>query len=144
MSKKYISVIIFVVVALAIAVIIAALMPSATTNPATTGTSAGIETTNPNSSGTVTTPSNSTNGTVGSKTYTLADVAKHNVQTNCWTTVNGGVYDVTTWIKQHPGGAQAIIGLCGIDGSDAFNGQHGGERRPASELASFKIGDLAK
>jgi cytochrome b involved in lipid metabolism len=100
--------------------------------------SAGVETTNPNTPATAGTP------TTGAKTYTRADVAKHNVQTDCWTTVNGGVYDVTTWIKQHPGGAQAIIGLCGIDGSDAFNGQHGGERRPASELALFKIGDLAK
>ena len=52
------------------------------------------------------------------------------------------MYDVTSWISQHPGGEQAILGLCGIDSSDAFNGQHGGQRRPATELASFKIGIL--
>jgi cytochrome b involved in lipid metabolism len=69
---------------------------------------------------------------------------KHNSKADCWTTINGGVYNVSAWIAKHPGGAEAIIGLCGIDGSDAFNGQHGGERRPATELAGFKIGDLAK
>ena len=74
--------------------------------------------------------------------YTLADVAKHSNKSDCWTTINGGVYNVTSWINQHPGGEQAIIGLCGIDGSSAFNGQHGTQKRPASELASFKIGIL--
>lgn len=78
------------------------------------------------------------------KTYTLADVKKHATQTDCWTTVNGSVYNVTPWIAQHPGGAKAIISLCGIDGSDAFNGKHGGQARPESELASFKIGTLVK
>ncbi len=76
------------------------------------------------------------------KTYILAQVATHKDATSCWTTINGSVYDVTSWISQHPGGQQAILGLCGIDGSEAFNGQHGGQARPASELASFKIGTL--
>lgn len=80
----------------------------------------------------------------GAKTYTMADVAKHNSGTSCWTAINGGVYDVTSWINQHPGGAQAILSLCGIDGSAAFNGQHGGQARPESELATFKIGTLVK
>ncbi len=81
----------------------------------------------------------STNGS-----YTLAEVAMHNTQSDCWTTVNGGVYDVTSWIGQHPGGARAIISMCGVDGSSGFNGQHGGQARPASELASFKVGVLVK
>ncbi len=93
-----------------------------------------------------------TNGTGATKTpvtkkpgeYTMADVAKHNNASDCWTTINGGVYNVTSWIYQHPGGSEAIISLCGIDGSDAFNQQHGGQRRPANELASFKIGTLVQ
>lgn len=98
------------------------------------------------SSTTVSTPKSTTTKTVTSQTnpneYTLAQVATHNTPANCWTAINGGVYNVTSWISQHPGGSQAIINLCGIDGSAAFNDQHGGERRPASELASFKIGTL--
>ncbi len=75
-------------------------------------------------------------------TYTLADVALHKTESDCWTAVNGSVYNVTSWIAQHPGGAQAIIGMCGVDGSAGFDGQHGTQKRPASELASFKIGAL--
>ena len=78
------------------------------------------------------------------KTYTMSDVSKHNNQNDCWTTVNGKVYEVTKWISEHPGGAKAIISMCGIDGSALFNDQHGGERRPANELANFVIGDLVK
>lgn len=88
---------------------------------------------------TTTTPTPSTQGP---KTYTLSDVSKHADKTNCWTTVSGSVYDVTAWISQHPGGAEAIISLCGRDGTAAFTEQHGGERRPANELAGFKIGTL--
>ncbi len=76
------------------------------------------------------------------KSYTLSEVKLHNTKASCWTAVNGSVYDVTSWISRHPGGAQAITSLCGIDGSSAFNGQHGGQARSASELASFKIGVL--
>lgn len=74
--------------------------------------------------------------------YTMAEVKAHNSSASCWTIVNGSVYDVTSWITKHPGGAGAIKGMCGVDGSAAFNGQHGGQARPASELASFKIGVL--
>ena len=72
----------------------------------------------------------------------MAEVSSHNSQASCFTAINGNVYDVTSWINAHPGGARAIISLCGIDGSNAFNGQHGGERRPEAELANFLIGKL--
>ena len=76
-------------------------------------------------------------------TYTLADVTLHNSGASCWSAINGGVYDLTSWINQHPGGPQAILIICGKDGSSAFNNQHGGQRRPSNELAGFKIGILA-
>ena len=78
------------------------------------------------------------------KSYSIAEVRAHNNQSSCWTAINGSVYDVTAWISQHPGGSQAILSLCGIDGSAAFNGQHGGQARPESELATFKIGAFSK
>lgn len=87
-------------------------------------------------------PTQSATSTKPLLSYTLAQVATHNSAQSCWTAINGGVYDVTAWVSQHPGGAQAILSLCGTDGSSAFNGQHGGERRPAQELAGFKIGTL--
>lgn len=66
----------------------------------------------------------------------------HNSSTSCWTVVNGSVYDLTKWINNHPGGEGAILSLCGKDGSEDFNEQHGGDGGPEKILASFKIGIL--
>lgn len=85
-----------------------------------------------------------TPATQSSGGYTMAVVAAHNSRTSCYTVINSNVYDLTSWIGQHPGGQEAILSLCGKDGSAAFNTQHGGDRRPANELAGFKIGVLAK
>lgn len=74
--------------------------------------------------------------------YTSAQVASHNSAESCWATVKGQVYDLTSWISRHPGGAQAILSLCGQDGTAAFTAQHGGQARPAAELAGFEIGTL--
>ncbi|MFM6841103.1 MAG: cytochrome b5 domain-containing protein [Candidatus Planktophila sp.] len=76
-------------------------------------------------------------------TYNAADLKKHATAASCWSAINGNVYDLTKWINRHPGGASVIKGLCGRDGSAGFNGQHGGQSRPASELAAFKIGKFA-
>ena len=106
-------------------------------------TSAGSETTNPQVP--TTQPTGSVNPPVSTPTasgYTMAQVAKHTSASSCWSAINGNVYDLTSWVNQHPGGAQAILSICGIDGSAAFNDQHGGQRRPANELAGFKIGPL--
>lgn len=76
--------------------------------------------------------------------YSLAQVAVHNSASSCWSVINGGVYDLTTWIGQHPGGKQAIMGLCGKDGSTAFNGQHEGGEKQAAMLVTLKIGVLSQ
>jgi cytochrome b involved in lipid metabolism len=113
--------------------------PAGATNPAVTisatATPSAGKTTS--SDKTTTTPPAKASGT-----YTLTDVAIHNSGTNCWSAINGGVYDLTSWINQHPGGPQAILRICGKDGSSAFNTKHGGQNRPTNELAGFKIGTL--
>jgi cytochrome b involved in lipid metabolism len=76
-------------------------------------------------------------------TYTLADVSKHATKSDCWTAVNGGVYDLTSFIPNHPGG-EVIVAVCGKDGTADFEGQHNGQRDPAKELASHKIGVLVQ
>lgn len=108
-----------------------------------TTTSAPRETTNPGALNPEATTTTSDPGTTKSG-YTLAEVATHKSASSCWTAINGNVYDVTTWINQHPGGPQAILSLCGTDGSSAFNGQHGTQRRPNTELANFLIGSLVQ
>ena len=81
-------------------------------------------------------------GQVGA--YTLAQVATHADASNCWSVIKGEVYDLTSFIAQHPGGEGNILIICGKDGTDAFSNQHGGQRRPEQILATLKIGTLAQ
>ncbi len=75
---------------------------------------------------------------------TMAQVATHNSKASCWSAIGGFVYDLTSWIPYHPGGEQAILSLCGIDGTTKFNGKHGNDSRAKGVLAGFKIGILAQ
>src|SRR4051812_31804730 len=89
-------------------------------------------------------PSNPDNTATSTRpvVYTLDEVSKHPNATSCWSAINGGVYDLTDWIAKHPGGSEAILSICGKDGSEAFNAQHGGQQKQADILATFKIGEL--
>ena len=154
MNKKIISVLLVVLVLGGIGAYVA-LSKKTTSEYTPTGTQTQTET--PIETPVTSAPHETTNGgtnTIGGTTvdvsvgttptsYTMAQVATHASASSCWTAINSNVYDVTTWINKHPGGAQAILSLCGKDGSAAFNDQHGGQRRPENELASFKIGALA-
>lgn len=77
-------------------------------------------------------------------TFTMDEVSAHNNETSCYTVIRGTVYDVSAWIYKHPGGDRNILSLCGIDGTAAFEGQHGGQRKPENILAGFEIGKLAQ
>jgi cytochrome b involved in lipid metabolism len=77
-------------------------------------------------------------------TYTLADIAIHNTQADCWTLVFDKVYNITTYIKNHPGGASSIAKICGKDGTSIFDNKHGGSSSQALILSTYKIGVLAK
>ena len=81
---------------------------------------------------------------VGQNVLTLDLVAQRNTPESCWSVVDGSVYDLTGWIAQHPGGSSFIIGMCGRDATADFNAQHGGQGRPASYLADYRLGELGQ
>ena len=76
--------------------------------------------------------------------YTMAQVRANNTAKSCWTAIDGYVYNLTNWISAHPGGAGAILFLCGTDGSNAFKAQHENQSRPAVRLDTYRIGPLNK
>lgn len=75
--------------------------------------------------------------------FSAAEVGKHASPSDCWTIIDGMVYDMTPFLNQHPGGSAAIAGLCGNDGTAGFRGQHGSASAPNAQLESLKIGVLA-
>lgn len=116
-----------------------------TSGSGTSGSGTSGSGTSPSPTRTVT-PSATASAATGSAaagSYTLAQVAQHGTPSDCWSVVDGNVYDLTAWISQHPGGQGPIEGMCGVDATTAFHGQHGSQPRPNNELASFQIGTLA-
>jgi predicted Zn-dependent protease len=73
---------------------------------------------------------------------TKEEVSKHNQRGDCWSIVDGYVYNLTNWIDQHPGGASRIISLCGVDGTSNFLGQHSGSSSAKSRLNNYELGKL--
>jgi cytochrome b involved in lipid metabolism len=74
--------------------------------------------------------------------YTIDDVKKRSTSSACWSVIDGNVYDLTKWIPAHRGGPQAILFLCGKDGTSAYKAQHEGASTPMSALSNYFIGPL--
>lgn len=47
--------------------------------------------------------------------FTAEDVAEHNSFKSCWVSRNGKVYDVTSFLSDHPGGDDLIVKYAGED-----------------------------
>lgn len=97
-----------------------------------------------NTTNTIPENTGSTKTSVATKQYTMAQVATHKDASSCWTAVRNNVYDLTSFITEHPGGAENILKLCGKDGTEAFEQKHGGRPRQEQELAGHEIGVLVK
>lgn len=78
-----------------------------------------------------------------SVTLSMDEVKRHSTAADCWTVVDGSVYDMTTFIQRHPAGAGDIIDMCGEDATEDFLGEHQGQGEPEKWLATLKIGVLA-
>ena len=76
------------------------------------------------------------------KDYTPAEVAAHNTQDDCWIIVDDKVYDVTTYIAEHPG-ELSILNNAGKDSSVGFHGDQHGESVYAL-VEEYRIGNLIK
>lgn len=73
---------------------------------------------------------NSSSGTTAEDTsglISLDELATHDSKADCWVVYDGKVYDVTSYLSRHPGGAGTIVPTCGSVGefTRAFEGQHG-------------------
>jgi len=113
-------------------------------------------TTERTSEGNPSVPDSTTTGSGGAlsvsptKTFMLAEIARHASRTDCWFSVEGKVYDVTKFIEsgKHSGG-EAILEGCGKDATALFNTRPMGSGTPHSSkaregLANFYIGELDK
>lgn len=71
--------------------------------------------------------------------YTMQDVQVHNTPSNCWTVINGKIYDMSSFANQHSGGPSSINSVCGKDGTAVYARQHGSN---TSLIQSFFVAKL--
>uniref|UniRef100_A0A0E0LUJ0 Cytochrome b5 heme-binding domain-containing protein n=1 Tax=Oryza punctata TaxID=4537 RepID=A0A0E0LUJ0_ORYPU len=74
------------------------------------------------------------------RSYTKEEISAHNTRTDCWVIIKDKVYDVTSYVEEHPGG-DAILNNAGGDSTEGFFGpQHG--FRVFEIIEDFCIGEL--
>ena len=98
---------------------------------------------------TETTDTTKTNSETVLATYSSKEVSEHKTKSDCWTIIDGDVYDITSYIPRHQGGDN-ILSACGIDATEFFNGEkaglaggtndHGSSAR--YQLEKLKIGQI--
>ena len=69
------------------------------------------------------------------------EIKKHNNQSDCWIVIDQFVYDITPWIKQHPGGNVLTI-LAGEDSTAMYYSNH--FKNSKHLLNKFLIGCVSK
>lgn len=135
--KKYITISLFIFWAVTVAVIVAGLI-SYDRKLSTTPNTGGI-----NQPDNITGIGSSVSSLVLSKT----ELAKHNSSQSCWLLISNKIYDVTTYLNQHPGNASTILPTCGTDATMAYDTKGRPDGSPHSSnaeslLANYFIGNL--
>ncbi|XP_043071436.1 cytochrome b5 type B [Drosophila grimshawi] len=79
-----------------------------------------------------------------SQIYQKSEVAERNGKNGkpVWIIYKGNVYDVTDFIKDHPGGDDVILEVAGKDATKAFNSA-GHSQDALDQLKEFKIGEVS-
>ena len=71
----------------------------------------------------------------------IDEFRKHDNEIDPWFAVNGEVYSGTSFMKEHPGGAQSIISSAGLDSSDEFMAIH--SETAKAMMPTYHIGTLS-
>lgn len=76
------------------------------------------------------------------KIFTYDDVFKHNKPEDNWLIINGGVYDVTGYTNEHPGGPIVLQTRAGCVATNAFRDASHSNQAINGILPKFRIGRL--
>jgi len=67
------------------------------------------------------------------RAFTFDEIKSHNKPDDAWVVIDGGVYDVTQLLKEHPGGIKPLLANAGKDATTVFQQFHG--QQTAAQLA---------
>ncbi|KAF9873134.1 hypothetical protein CkaCkLH20_09297 [Colletotrichum karsti] len=75
------------------------------------------------------------------KVFTQAELSKHYEVHDLWVSIRGKVYDVSSYVDDHPGGVEVLKDVAGSDGTESF--EYVGHSEDAQKtLAKYQIGVL--
>ncbi|KAL8697180.1 MAG: hypothetical protein Q9224_002438 [Gallowayella concinna] len=75
-----------------------------------------------------------------SRSITTDELRKHDSEHDPWFVINNEVYSGTSFMKDHPGGAQSIISAAGLDTTDEFMAIH--SETAKAMMSGYHIGTL--
>ncbi|KAF2216334.1 hypothetical protein CERZMDRAFT_33432 [Cercospora zeae-maydis SCOH1-5] len=76
------------------------------------------------------------------KTFTFDEVQQHKTNDSCWVILYGNVYDVTSFLPDHPGGSKIILQLAGSDATEEYDPIHPPGTLEESLPKSAKLGRI--
>lgn len=77
----------------------------------------------------------------GVKYYTLEEIRQHNMSSDTWLIIHDNVYDITSFLEEHPGGEEVLLEQAGADATESF--EDVGHSTDAREmLEQYLIGEL--
>jgi len=75
------------------------------------------------------------------KKYGLKEIEEHNHKNSPWIVIHDGVYDVSKYLEEHPGGEEVLLEQAGREATEAFEDVgHSTDARDMME--EYKIGEV--
>jgi len=79
---------------------------------------------------------------MASKTVTLEELSQHKTSTSVWMAIDSKVYDVTSFLDDHPGGEEVLRDKAGDDATEAYN-DVGHSDQAHEMLKKYLVGTLS-
>ncbi|KMT08906.1 hypothetical protein BVRB_6g136260 [Beta vulgaris subsp. vulgaris] len=75
------------------------------------------------------------------KLFSMQETAEHNTKEDCWVVIDGKVYDVTSYMDEHPGGDDVFLTASGKDAKEDF--EDAGHSQDARDIMEkYFVGEL--
>jgi sulfite reductase alpha subunit-like flavoprotein len=75
----------------------------------------------------------------------VSQIARHNdEQRGYWSAIDGRVFDLTEFVRLHPGGLRVLTGYAGMDASDAYARAHEGKTEIDAMREMYAVGTVRR
>ncbi|XP_057543134.1 cytochrome b5 [Amaranthus tricolor] len=75
------------------------------------------------------------------KLVSMQEASEHNSKDDCWVVIDGKVYDVTSYLDEHPGGDDVLLTATGKDAKEEFE-DVGHSQDARDMLKNYFVGEI--